>query len=283
MSQYDFRMAGSPKKGILLVHGLTGSPAEMRFVGKALNRMGFTIYAPTLAGHCQDEAALTATRYEDWVDSVRAAIRQFATEVDELYLAGICVGGAIALYAAEQEKHLVRGVTIFSPLLNYDGWNVPFYYPWAPKGIPLMMKLPLINRIAFGEAPPYGIKSERIRNAIIGKGGSIEGTLPRFPAKSLYQNFRLNRELCRILPNIKIPTLLVHAREDDVGHPRNAIAIQQLHGGHCHIAWLEDSYHMIHVDQERQKVAKLTGEFFGLPEMPAPMIDEMPALEIAHG
>ena len=100
MSQYDFRMQGSGTKGVLLVHGLTGSPAEMRFVGKQLNRQGFTVYAPTLAGHCADEKTLLGSRYEDWVASIRHAIRKFAAEVDEVYLAGICVGGAIALLAA---------------------------------------------------------------------------------------------------------------------------------------------------------------------------------------
>ncbi len=57
----------SKQKGVLLVHGLTGSPLEMKFVGKQLNKMGFTVYAPTLAGHCQDEKALVETTYEDWI------------------------------------------------------------------------------------------------------------------------------------------------------------------------------------------------------------------------
>ncbi|MES2984151.1 MAG: alpha/beta fold hydrolase [Pseudomonadota bacterium] len=265
MSAYDFHMQGSTKKGILLVHGLTGSPAEMRFVGKALHKMGYTVTAPTLAGHCLDENALLATTYEDWVASVREAIRAFASTVDEVYLAGICVGGAVALSAAALEGDCVKGVTIFSPLLNYDGWNTPFYYRWAPRGIPLLARIPFINRIRFGEDDPYGIKSERIRKAIIGNGAGIAGTLPSFPLKALYQNFRLNRALASMLPTITIPTLLIHAREDDVGHPRNALAIQQLHGGRCDIAWLENSYHMIHVDQERHHVAALTADFFGRP------------------
>ena len=272
MSQYDFRMDAGRDKGVLLVHGLTGSPAEMRFVAKRLHREGFTVYAPTMAGHCADEAALLATRYEDWVASVRAAIRRFAEEVKEIYVAGICVGGAVGLLAAELEPGLVKGAAIYSPLLNYDGWNVPFYYPWARRLMPFFRHTPGLRRISFGEAPPYGLKSERIRRAVVGNGEGIEGTLPKFPLLALNQHLRLNDALVAGLPGCRVPTLLIHAREDDVCHPRNAEKIQQLHGGRCEVAYLDDSYHMIHVDQQRYEVARLTGEFFGMP--PAAQMQE---------
>ena len=267
MKDYSFRYEGSKKKGVLLVHGLTGSPPEMRFVGKKLNKMGFTVYAPMLAGHCIDEAALVKTTYEDWIEGLRAAIRTFSKEVDEVYMAGICVGGGLALYAAHLESGLVKGVAIYSAALNYDGWNVPFYYPVAGMMTPMLIKIPFLNRISFDEISPYGIKSDRIRKALMATPKGIEGTLPSFPAKSLYQNSRLNKKLKEILPMTKIPTLLVHATEDDVSHPRNSKKIQKLHGSVCKIEWLSDSYHLIHVDQERNKVAELTGHFFGLPEV----------------
>jgi carboxylesterase len=270
MSEFDFRMEGATRKGVLLVHGLTGSPAEMRFVAKPLNRAGFTIYAPTLAGHCKDEAALLATTYEDWVESIRVAIREFSKEVDELYVAGICVGGAIGLMAAHLEGEHVKGAVIYSALLEHDGWNTPLYYKLQPLGLPILAHMPFAKHIRFGEAPPYGIKSDRVRKAVMGNGGdSIPGTLPSFPLKSLYQNMRLNKALCAMLPETHIPTLLIHAREDDVGHPRNAEKVQKLHGGRCEIAWLENSYHLIHVDQERHRVAALTAEFFGAPQAKA--------------
>ena len=53
-----------------------------------------------------------------------------------------------------------------------------------------------------------------------------------------------------------------------------AEAIQKLHGGRCEIGWLEDSYHMIHVDQERHKVAHMTADFFGAPHVAAAVVPE---------
>lgn len=259
---YSFFETGTNGKGVILVHGLTGSPAEMRFVGKQLHKAGFTVYAPTLDGHCIDEAALLATTYEDWVASLHQAIRDLQPQVNEIYMAGICVGGALALTAAQMNGANVSGVVIYSPALNYDGWNVPFYYPWAVQGIPIIRRIPLLNRISFPEHPPYGIKSDRVRNAIMNGGSGIEGTLPSFPARALYQNCRLNSALKTMLPRITTPTLLIHAMEDDVCHPRNSEKIKVLHGGTCEIMMLHDSYHMIHVDQERKKVAQATADFF---------------------
>lgn len=246
---------------MLLVHGLTGAPAEMKFVAKRLHDAGYTIYAPTLAGHGRDEHALLATRFEDWVESLRAALDRFGSHVTEIHAAGICVGGGLALYLAHLEPQRVKSVVIYSATLNYDGWASPHYYKLAPWGVPLISRLPLLRRMAFNEAEPFGVKSERLRKLMM-TGGGIEGTLPRFPLRALNQNYRLNRNLKQILPQMTTPTLLIHATEDDVSHPRNARRIQALHGGRCDVVMLEDSYHMLHVDQERRQVADLTARFF---------------------
>jgi carboxylesterase len=39
------------KVGVLLLHGLGGTPAEVRFVAMGLNKAGYTVHTPQLAGH----------------------------------------------------------------------------------------------------------------------------------------------------------------------------------------------------------------------------------------
>jgi carboxylesterase len=262
MKDYSFYWEGTNGKGVLLVHGLTGAPAEMKFIGKQLHKRGFTVYAPTLPGHCQDERSLLRTKFEDWLGGLRESLHGFSKKVKEVHAAGICVGGGLALYLTHKEPTLLKKVVIYSATLNYDGWNVPFYYPWAPYGIPLLVKLPFLKQFGFSETAPYGIKSERVRKAVVANGSAIEGALPRFPMGALYENYRLNNALEKALPSMQTPTLLIHAKEDDVSHPRNAERIQRLHGGQCEVVLLDNSYHMLHIDQERHKVAELTADFF---------------------
>ena len=54
---------GDGRTGFLLIHGLGGTPLELKFVAKGLARQGFTVHCPQLAGHCGDERDLLAT---DW-------------------------------------------------------------------------------------------------------------------------------------------------------------------------------------------------------------------------
>lgn len=261
MKNYSFYWEGSNGKGVLLVHGLTGTPAEMKFVGRQLNRRGYTVYAPTLTGHCRDEKSLLRTTYEDWLGGLELSLREFSKRVEQVHAAGICVGGGLALCLAHRAPALLKTVVIYSATLNYDGWNAPFYYAWAPYGVPLLVRLPFMRRFGFRESNPYGIKSERLRKLVLGNGAAIHGALPRFPMGALYENCRLNRALKRALPSLTIPTLLIHAKDDDISHPRNPDQIQKLHGGRCEIVLLKDSYHMVHIDQERRKVAELTADF----------------------
>jgi len=256
---HTFLLEGTNGKAVLLVHGLTGAPVEMKYVGKHLHKQGYTVYSPVLAGHCLDETALLATTYEDWIESLREALRFLKTKYETVHAAGICVGGGLALQLSHLEPGLDK-VAIYAAALDYDGWNQPKWSRLARKLKGLLIHIPKIKNAKFAETHPFGVKSERIRNLLIKNG--MEGTLPHFPAASLYQNYRLNDSLRAALPNIKTPTLLIHAREDDVSHPRNSYNIQKLHGGKCEVVLLEDSYHMIHVDQEREKVAQLTAEFF---------------------
>ena len=97
MKDRSFRIRGEGEKGVLLIHGLTGAPSEMKSVGRVLHKRGFGLYAPMLAGHGGTEADLLKTDWRDWVDSASQAYLDFAREVDEVYVAGICAGGAIGL------------------------------------------------------------------------------------------------------------------------------------------------------------------------------------------
>jgi carboxylesterase len=260
---HSFFYPGSPDKGVLLIHGLTGSPAEMKYLGKQLHKRGFTVYTPTLSGHCRDVDALLQTTWQDWYASVDAAYRQFREHVREVYAAGVCAGGTLALNLAAEHPELA-GVTVYSLAFRYDGWNMPKLHKLT-DALSLVAGFPLIRRIRFAEKYPFGLKDERLRSRVQNGEVLVEGALDYFPMGALNQMYRLSEHVRHLLPQIKAPTLLLHAREDDMSDVRNAEYVAKNIGGPYQLHLLEDSYHMIHVDQERRKVAELTAEFFGNP------------------
>jgi len=155
----SFSTCGDGKKGVLLLHGMTGAPGEMRLVGRRLQRVGLATSAPLLAGHGQDKAALLRTSWRDWLDSAREGYRRLAAEVEEVYVAGICVGGALAL-ALCAEFPQIKGAAVYSMTFEYDGWNMPRWGAAAPL-IQLVAHLPLVRQISLEEPYPYLIVDAR--------------------------------------------------------------------------------------------------------------------------
>lgn len=262
MSVQPLRLAGKSGHGALLVHGLTGAPAEMKPLAKRLARRGFEVAAPLLAGHGADEATLLKTTWRDWLDGLCEAYDKFAAEVDTVHVAGICVGGALGLMLAA-ERPAIRAAAVYSMTFEYDGWNMPRFAVAAPV-IQLVANLPGVRKLAWAETHPFGLKDERLRGlAERAPESLIEGAIDRLPLGALFQMYRLGRHLERVGKDIQTPTLILHAREDDMSHPRNAYRLQRALGGPTRLHLLEDSYHMIHVDQERDVVAATTAGFFG--------------------
>lgn len=256
-----FTLAGDGSKGVLLIHGLTGAPAEMKPIARHLHRAGYTVSAPLLAGHGVNEAALLRTGWRDWLQSVRAAYRSLAAQVDEVFVGGICVGGALGLALCAEEPS-IRGAAVYSMTFEYDGWNMPSFAVAAPL-IQLVANLPLVRRLSYAETYPYGLKDLRLREmASRATDNLIEGAIDRLPLGALYEMYRLARRVEQLGPGIRTPTLIVHAREDDMAHPRNAHRLQRALGGPTVLEILEDSYHMVHVDKERRRVGEMTAAHF---------------------
>jgi carboxylesterase len=253
-------MEGTNGMGVLLVHGLTGAPAEMRLVARQLNRKGYSVYVPLLAGHGSDAATLRKTSWRDWLASVHQAADQLAEHTRTMFAAGICVGGKLALFAAHQRPGTFNAVAIYSPCFLYDGWNVPFYYPLLSRHINWLSRIPFLDRLNFSETSSLGIKDERMRRMMENMSG--EGVIEKFPGKGLVEMYRLGNALKDELPNMRTPTLILHAREDDLSSPDHARYITDHIGAPNELHWIEDSYHMIHVDRQHKYVADATAGYF---------------------
>ncbi|TFZ08763.1 alpha/beta hydrolase [Ramlibacter humi] len=254
------------RTGVLLVHGMTGTPNEMRLVARGLQREGFTVYAVQLAGHCGTVDDLLATRWTDWSASVTAGAERLRPHVDRLVVAGLSVGSVLALALAQERPDLVHGVCALSTIFRYDGWTIPFYTRFAFL-LPLLRVLGIGRRRMFMEAPPYGIKDDQLRGHIVARmhaGASAEAGLPGNPWWTIQEMRRLSARVRRRLEQVRAPCLVIHARHDDVAAVSNAHEIVR---GVVHapveLLLLDDSYHMITVDRERRTVVARMVDFAG--------------------
>lgn len=259
----DFLLEGD-RRGVLLIHGLTGTPLEMRLLAKGLNSAGFTVHCMQLAGHCGDVEDLLATGWRDWYTSVEQAADRLLQRVDHLFVGGLSMGALLALKLAADRPDQVAGVGVYGATFRYDGWSIPGIARLAFM-LPLATRLGLGRRRMFFERPPYGLRDERLRAhvsaAMQGSDSSVAG-LPGNPWPSLAELFRLSRQVRRQLPRVRAPCLVAHASEDDVASLGNARLVLREVRGPAELLLLDDSYHMITIDRQRHLLAERSVRFF---------------------
>ena len=253
----------SGRVGVLLIHGLTGTPAEMRFVGKGLALGGCTVYGMQLPGHCGTDADLLATDWHDWYAGVEAAYEQLASQVDVVFAGGLSMGAVLALHLAARRPGALKGLLLYSTTLWYDGWTIPRTRVLLPL-LPVVLRLPFGRRYRFVESFPYGIKDDRLRQRVVTKmlsGASGEAGLPSTPGASLQELRKLVAVVKRELPAIPTPALVLHAKDDDVTSTSNAEYLKRRLAGPVRTVLLDDCYHMITVDRQRGDVVRHSLDF----------------------
>lgn len=246
--------------GVLLIHGLGGTPVEMRYVAQALNRAGYTVFCPLLAGHGGSEDLLNTTTWGDWYRSVEDAHDRLSAQCDVILAGGLSAGVPLSLHLAAQRPDGVQGNLLFSPTFWPNGWAIPWYFQFFR----LVRHKWFANLFHLRECPPYGIKDERIRRVVLEslqtEGRPLEDIFGRKGGTVL--EFRWLAEAAkRELGSVKQPTLIFHPRHDDQSHISNTIYLQKKLGGLVDVVVLEDSYHMVTLDRQRAVVADRTVAF----------------------
>ena len=249
--------------GVLLIHGLTGTPTEIRTVANGLHRAGFTVQGIQLAGHCGDKHDLLQTGWKDWYTSVEAAAEKMQREVDQMFVGGLSMGSVLALNYAIDHPRSVSGLVLYGTTFFYDGWAIPAIGRLSFL-LPYLDMLGIGRDRSFVEVFPYGIKNERVRNFITGKmfsGDSAAAGLTGNPWPALAEFYRLSHWVQRRLDHVHTPCLVMHAREDDIASLRNAQLIEKRVSAPVKTVVLDNCYHMITVDQQKEEVIEHSVDF----------------------
>ena len=253
--------ANSPD-AVFLIHGLGGTQYDLGSMHKRLKNAGLVTHSLTLPGHGTKPEDLAGVTAEDWIDAVVAKYREVRDQHPRLHLMGMCMGSLLAAVLAQREKHAKGNLVVLAPPVFIDGWATPWY-----RGLrPLLYAVPGIGRtMKIEEEDPFGIKNEQLRAIVKAKFERGENFHYRWvPLECIRQVDRLRGILMKGAKEIRCPTLVVHAREDELTSLRSAnFLVEQIGGGRARMVVLEDSYHMICVDNDREIVAKNVLEFFG--------------------
>lgn len=264
--RYDIFESGNDC-GVLLAHGITGAPTEMKPLVRKLAAAGFTVSCPALAGHCSTLRELKQTRWTDWYATLERALETLRTRCSTIFVSGLSMGALLALKLAADHPELVAGVATLSATFFYDGWNVPRFR--QRYLLPIALYTPLRYVYSWHEPAPYGIKDERLRNIIAGVYAGDATQMPQkygyseFPGVTIYETFRLIRAAKRSLAGVTAPLLIVHATEDDMATLENAYFLASRVGStEVDTFYVDDTYHVLTLDRRKHDVAHRVTEFF---------------------
>lgn len=246
--------------GFLLVHRLGGTPLDLDYVAGRLAEAGHTVFCPLLFGHGGSRALLGATTWQHWYGSVREAHDELKENCAKVIVGGLSAGTALALLLAAERQDAVDGLVLYAPTFRPGNWARTWYAPVLRR----LGHKGLANLFRVEESAPFGIKDEALRRTSIERldtvGRSHADVFGRTGGAMLEMHWLATGAGNR-LAEVKQPALIFHAREDDRDRASNSYMLQQQLGGITDVVVLEDSYHLVTADRQRQFVVERTLEF----------------------
>lgn len=256
---------------MLALHGLMGNPLEMQFVGKQLQRAGYSVVIPLITGYGYSSGqgnAFRTTRCEQWFDEVQRQFDTLKRKHDSVSVTGLCIGAVLALRLAMERGDDIAALSLLATTLAYDGWSIPKY----SFLLPLAYYTPARYLYSYQERHPFGLKNVKLREWIAREmqvTSSSAAGASRLSAEGIFQAQRLIKQVRRGLERVRTPALIIHAQEDDVATPKSADLVEQrISSTDKKKIILHDSYHIITLDNEKGLVAAETVDFFNKHAQP---------------
>ena len=215
------------RTGVLLVHGFTGTPMSMRPWGEHLAAAGFAVHAPLLPGHGTRWQDCNEVDEDEWVTEAQQAFDHLAAACDSVFVAGLSMGGTVAIRLAELRPD-VAGLVVVNPSLMTRRLDARL--------------LPVLARVTGSWAP---IGSD------IKKPGIVEQAYDRMPLRGMMALRRLWRTTRADLHRVTAPVLAFTSVEDHVVEPESTdLLLDGVSSEDVTQVKLEDSYHVATLDND---------------------------------
>ncbi|RLI70669.1 MAG: hypothetical protein DRP02_07185 [Candidatus Gerdarchaeota archaeon] len=227
-----FRLKGKGPK-VLLIHGFTASPTEMRPIGDFLHSKGVDVYSVLLAGHGTTPEDLQTKKWPDWWGSVKNA---FETIDGCEFVIGFSTGALLASRLAVEYREQLKGVILISTFLKIK----PLILSRLSFLFPIIKRLkPYINKSA--ETEQFFKKHHLI-------------SYLKYPMAAVEEAIKLVKFTKKhVLPRVTIPTLVIQGAKDDRIHPSSSkLLMRLLSTENKRLVMLPNSQHIVSVGPDRE-------------------------------
>ncbi|MBO3832956.1 MAG: alpha/beta fold hydrolase [Candidatus Brockarchaeota archaeon] len=252
---YEYAEAAKPflighgRNAVLLIHGFTGLPHEMREYGEYLASRGFRVYAPLLPGHGSCKEDMIKTGRADWIRGVEEGLKLLWDEgIENVFVSGLSMGGTLTLYVGETHPEVKGLLPVCGPVYLSD-WRLRFL-------------LPIVRRFTdyYSENLSDILDKSVLENPV---AREHRRRYDKVPLPCVAELLELIRETRERLSMVKQPILIAQARRDRVVPPGNAEYIyRSVSSTVKRVLWLENSGHVATMDFDKHILFKEAVDFF---------------------
>ncbi|MDA1082154.1 MAG: alpha/beta fold hydrolase [Gemmatimonadetes bacterium] len=228
---------GVRRGAVLLLHGFNDTPQAMGSLANALHDFGWTVHAPVLPGHARTLQAFARSGANEWMEAVRTEYQVLRARHDAVAVAGMSMGGALALLLAAEFPD-VRAVVGIAPYLNAT--------------LPMRVMLALSPIAALGAKYIAGGGGRSVRDSQAAQRMiAYRMATPRLVG----QLGIVTRKAYAALPQVLQPVLVVQSREDNRIPVRLATrAFERISSPDKTLDWVNGAGHVLTVDYGHKRL-----------------------------
>ncbi len=238
---------------IILIHGLSGNATDMEYIAGRVAGQARMISNRDLPGHgipgdgLGPESLLRVTM-SDWIEAVEEEIR---STKGSLGIVGQSMGALLAIHSAVKHADRVKGIALLSPAIKLYGrlnrLSISLIYLWSRA-----MRLPDLFYTK--------VNGPDIADAAVKMSYTA---YDRIPIHALAEFERLRRLVMGLLGGLTAPLLIVYSKNDHT-IARDAVEIidRKVASPVKEIRSVNDSFHVVSIDRDRESVAGVTERFF---------------------
>ena len=226
--------------GVLLIHGFTGSPTEMRLMGEYLHEKGVTVSAPLLLGHGTTPEDLNGRTWKDWQNHAEGALNDLNTGCEHVFVGGLSLGALISFRLAARRSDL-SGMVAYSPAIEVTDWR-SYLLPVIKYLIPQLPK------------PDDHFTDPQAKKRL--------WSYDTYPTKAAHEVLKLIRKTRKDIPRVDCPLLMIYSeidKEISIGGVRSAY--ENVGTPEKEILSVDNSGHVLTLDSQWKEVARTTYEF----------------------
>ncbi|WP_258805561.1 alpha/beta hydrolase [Pseudarthrobacter sp. NS4] len=224
--------------GVAICHGFTGSPLSVMPWAEHLAGQGYAVTVPLLPGHGTDWRQLARTGWGDWYSSFEAAFLELQGRTETCFVAGLSMGGAVALLAAS--RHNVAGVSVVNPGLSFYDRRVR-----------------VIGVLKYFQRTTVPIQEEQPTAAV-----TEDGDYSRTPLSAVHELKKLFGAAIRGLPRVTAPVQVFKSRTDAVVPPTSLEMLRKRLGANLvEVVDLDSSGHVATLDVDAPEIFARSSAF----------------------